>query len=117
MIALGQQLLDLTADRNKLRRRAHTVGSGFGRSGFDLSNQSGHADHEELVEVGTQDGEELQTFQQRIRFILRFIQNPMLKSEQAEFSIDIERSIVESEREFSDGGLRGLRESELSAAL
>ena len=41
----------------------------------------------------------------------------MLKSEQAEFAIDVERSIVESERELSDGGLRGLRESEFSAAL
>ena len=82
-----------------------------------MSNESGHADHEELVEVGSQDGEELQTFQKGIRFILRFIQNPVLESEQAEFAIDIERPIVESRREFSDGALGSLRECELSAPL
>ena len=116
-IALGQQFLDLTADCDQLRRRAHTIGPGFGRSGFDLSNESGHADHEELVQVRAEDGEELQSFQKRIRFILRFIQNPVLKREQAEFAIDIERPIVESGREFSDGALGSLRECELSAPL
>ena len=56
--------------------------------GIDLSNQAGHADHEELVQVGAQDREELHALQKWVRFVLRFLENAVLKGEQAEFAIE-----------------------------
>jgi len=83
-------------------RRRHAVGAGFLRARFDLIQQAGDADHEELVEVGAQDGKEFGAFQERIGGILGLFENTPLELEQAQLAVHIERRIVEG-----DGCRRG----------
>jgi len=43
---------------------------------------AGHPDHEELVEVGDEDGQELQPLDDRQRPVLGELQDPVMKSSQ-----------------------------------
>ena len=101
-IGVGEQLLNDGADGVKLARGRHAVGAGFLRARFDLIQQPSDADHEELVEVGAQDREELGAFEKRIGGILGLFENTALELEQAQLAVGIERRIVER-----DGCRRG----------
>ena len=52
------QALDFAADGDQLRARAHAVRAEFRDAGVQLRIEAGHADHEELVQVRADDGEE-----------------------------------------------------------
>ena len=75
------QALDFAADGHQLRARAHAVRAEFGDAGIQLRIQAGHADHEELIQVGADDGQELDAFEQRIGGILRLFQHAPLKTQ------------------------------------
>ena len=92
------QALDFAADRHQLRARAHPVRAEFGDAGIQLRIQAGHPDHEELVQVRTDDGQEFDAFQQRIGGVPRLFQHAPLKAQQAEFAVDIKTGVVQVSR-------------------
>ena len=54
-----------------------------------------HADHEELVQIGRGDGQELQSLEQRIRLVSRFIEDPVVEVQPAKFTVRIILRIFE----------------------
>ena len=61
---------------------------------LDLLHQSGHADHEEFVDIRTQNREELHPLQQGIAGIARFFQHPALEFQMAQFTIQVKGGIA-----------------------
>jgi len=94
-LRLGRELLAGDADRVQLLRRREPVRAGIERAGFDLIDEPSHSDHEELVQVGAEDREELHPLQQRVGGVLRLFENPLLEGEQAQFAVDVERRIAQ----------------------
>ena len=59
--------------------------------GAHLLLQHRHANHEELVEVGPDDGEELDAFEDRVPAVARLVEHPLVEREPAELAVEIER--------------------------
>jgi hypothetical protein len=57
--------------------------------GHHPAHQPGHPDHEELVQVGREDGEEPHAFQQRDRFVLGELEYALVESEPAFLPIQV----------------------------
>ena len=57
--------------------------------------QHGDANHEELVEVGADDGEELDAFEDRVPAIARLVEDPFVEGQPAELAVQIERRRIE----------------------
>ena len=53
--------------------------------------QDRDANHEELVEVGADDGEELDALEQRVAAIARLVEHPLVERQPAELAVDVER--------------------------
>ena len=68
--------------------------------GFDqhLLPQTRHADHEELVQVGAEDGQEFDPLQQRGRLVQRLFQDAPVELQPAQFAIEIENGIIQTLR-------------------
>ena len=64
---------------------------------LDLLLETRDADHEELVEVGPVDGDELQTLEERIRLVDRLLEDAIVEIEPRGFAVDVERGIVEGD--------------------
>lgn len=103
----GQQPLHLAADGHQLRARAHSIRSRFERAGFQLRRQASHADHEEFIQVGAENRQELDTLQQRVSFVLGLFQHAALKGQQTQLAIHIKRRILQIHRRRGGGGLAG----------
>ena len=56
------------------------------------------ADHEELVEVGLEDGQELEPFQQRHLRVLSFLQDAAVELQPTQLAVDVERRVRQTER-------------------
>ena len=55
-VSAGAEVPEVVRPFLPLAERLGAVLTGLGNSSLGLSDQAGHADHEELIEVGTQDG-------------------------------------------------------------
>ena len=87
--------------RSSCSRGRHAVGAGAdGDAGLHLLLQAADADHEELVEVGREDGQELEALQQRHRRVLGLLQHAAIELQPAQLAVDVQRGIVEA-RELS----------------
>jgi hypothetical protein len=62
---------------------------------FDLLFETRDADHEELVEVGPVDRDELQPLEQRVALVERFFEHAVVDRDPRQLAIDVERRIVE----------------------
>ncbi|MPM31515.1 hypothetical protein SDC9_78070 [bioreactor metagenome] len=84
MLAL-QQLVKPGADSEQLffRREPRIVGGGVAE--LQQLAQSGHANHEELVEIAAEDGDEFQPFQHRDFIAGGFVQHPGVEIKPAQF--------------------------------
>ena len=60
-----------------------------------LLHQAGYADHEELVHVGEQDGQEFGALKKRVAGVLGFFENPPLEGQQAQLPVEIETGVVQ----------------------
>ncbi len=56
---------------------------------FDELFEGGDADFEEFVEVGADDGEEFETFEERLGGILGFFEDALVEFEPTELTIEI----------------------------
>jgi hypothetical protein len=90
-----------------VRARAHglellaggvAVRGHFLDAGAEAPHRVGHTDHEELVQIGIKDRQELHALEQRFTGVLRLGQHPLVEFEPAEFAIDVERRVLEIDR-------------------
>ena len=83
------------------RRMATSCADGLIPSGpvsaspLHLRQQPGHPDHEELVQVGADNRQELHALQQWICGVSCLLEYTLLKSKQAQFAIDVQGRFVE----------------------
>ena len=87
------------------RRRAARTGAAAARcsgrradvldAGAILLQQRRDAHHEELVEVGADDGEELDALEQGMVAVQRLVEDPLIELEPAQLAIDVQRWIAE----------------------
>ena len=68
-------------------------------AGAELLQDGGDAHHEELVEVGAGDGEELDALEQRMRRVLRLRQHALVERQPAQLAIDVQRRAAEVVRD------------------
>ncbi len=87
------QAFRLAPDRDQLGADAHAVRAELRNSGVQLRVQAGHSHHEELVQIGADDGEEAYALQQRVRVIVRFLQHAPLKAQQSQLAVHIKAGI------------------------
>src|SRR5215813_7807197 len=71
----------------QLFRRRHPVRRLFKNLRLNRFLQTRNADHEKLVQVGRKDGQKLQSFQQRMAFIKRFLEDAPVKFQPTQFAV------------------------------
>ena len=89
------QTLDLAADGHQLRAGAHAVRAKLRNAGVELRLEAGHPDHEELIQVRADDGQEPGALQQGIGRVLGLLQHAPLEVEQGQLAIHVELRIVQ----------------------
>jgi hypothetical protein len=65
--------------------------------------EHGDANHEELVEVGADNGEKLDALEERVAAIARLIEHPLVELQPAELAIDKEVRGIEGRRNCAHG--------------
>ena len=112
---LGVPALELVGglqDVVQLVQRADPGGGGNGQSGGDAALQAGHAHHEELVQVGREDGQEAHPLQQEQVRVLRQFQHARIEVQPADLAV---QETVQGEVAF--GTERRLEVGEFDAVL
>jgi len=102
LVDLFEKIVEAFADGVQLLGDGAAVDAEIGAAGAELLLERGHAHHEELVEIGADDGEELDALEQFVAAVARLFEHAALEFEQAELAVDIERGIVE--RDLAGGG-------------
>ena len=82
-------------DGGELLAGAHRVGAALLHVSDQLLLEAGDADHEELVEVGAGDGEELQPLERGNAGIEAFLQHALVERQPGQLAIDEKLRIVE----------------------
>ena len=82
-------------DGLELLDRRHAVRRRLDHAGLALLEQPRHPDHEELVEVAVEDGEEVHPLEQRIGGVERLLEHPFVEAEPGELAVDVEPGILE----------------------
>ena len=108
LVRFPQQLLIDGADRFELLRRRHLVRPRVQHARFELVQKASHADHEKFVEVGPENGQEFDAFEQRIGRVLRLFEHAPLEFQQTQFAVHVQRRVVERDGRggFLPGGSR-----------
>ena len=63
--------------------------------GLDLLLERRDPDHEELVEVGPVDRDELEPLEQRVALVERLFEDAVVELQPRELAVDVQRRIVE----------------------
>ena len=61
----------------------------FSQTGTDLLFESSNALHEELIQIGTDNGDELESFQKRCALVLGLMQHAPVEFQPGQFTIEI----------------------------
>ncbi len=73
-----------------------------GEAGHDAALQAGDPHHEELVEIAREDGQEVDTFEQRHRLVFGELEHPLVEAQPAELAVEIpldgQRAVVDARR-------------------
>jgi hypothetical protein len=80
---VDHELRDDGADGFELGGGVEAVGADFIEAGIDLVFEACDADHEELVDVGAEDGEKLDALEERVGGVVGFFENAALEAEEA----------------------------------
>src|SRR5712671_2892617 len=94
-VLLINKAVSLFPDQFALFDRGKTIRPALRQAIFNALQQAGDIDLKELVQVVGGYGEELDTLQQAIAGILRFLQDTPIEAEPGLFAIDIDGTIVE----------------------
>ena len=94
---LGQILDEREAGRDLLLRRA-AVDRQIMHAGADLLLQAADPLHEELVEIGVDDRQELDALEQPVARVLGLVQHPPIEGEPSQLAIEVERRAREVDR-------------------
>jgi hypothetical protein len=86
------------AHRFELLARGVAVGCHVFDAGPEPAHRGGDADHEELVEVGAGDRQELHPLEQRMALVLRLREHALVELEPAQLPVDVERRVLEIDR-------------------
>src|SRR3546814_7696948 len=78
-----------SSDLRKLLRRAQPVLAGGAHPGRHLAFETGDPHHVEFIEVAGGDRDEAQTLKQRMGWIRRLLQHPLVEGEPGELAIDV----------------------------
>ena len=90
------ELGDEGGDAVDLVLREHLVGPGGpGDAGVDLLHQAADPDHEELVQVGGEDGEELEPLEQGDAVVLGLVEDAAVELQPGEFAVDVQGRVVQ----------------------
>ena len=98
MVGVGKKPPHLAADRNQLRRRAHPVGRVFADAGLNLLGKTGNANHEELIQIRSEDGKELGALEQRVGIVERLFEHAALETEKAQLTVDVQLGVMQIAR-------------------
>ncbi|MDR6169303.1 hypothetical protein QE359_000332 [Curtobacterium sp. SORGH_AS776] len=83
------QLVRLRRDVAQHVARCATDVGRHGDAGVDAALQAGDPDHEELVEVGREDRQEVRPFEERLRAVLAEFEHALVEPEPAEFTVEV----------------------------
>ena len=86
---------ELFPDRRELLAGCHAVGGCLERADLQLTAETRHPDHEELVEVATEDRQELDALEQRMPLVERLFQDATVEREPGELPVDVVALVVE----------------------
>ncbi len=92
---LVEHLARPRADERELLLGGQAVGRHVLAVGAHLLLQHRHANHEELVEVSPDDGEELDAFEHRVAAVARLVEHALVERQPAELAVQVERWRVE----------------------
>ena len=93
-VGLGGHAPDGLFDAFELLLDRHVVGAGaVGDAGLHLLLQAADADHEKLIQVRLENGEEFEALQQRYARVLRLLQDAAVKFEPAQLAVDVQRRV------------------------
>ena len=85
----ADQLVDALRDRGQRFARREPIRSRRRLARSRVPLEPGHADHEELVQVRAEDGEELDALEQRHRGVLGFLEHPAIELEPGQLAVDV----------------------------
>ena len=88
---VGEKLEDAGADGGEGFGGSETVGSMDVTTVFDQLFEGGDADFEELIEIGADDGEEFESFEEGLGGVLGLFEDTMIEFEPAELAIQVRR--------------------------
>ena len=71
-----------------LRGRQAVVGDDLDMRG-NLAAQTRHANHEELIQIAAGDRQEAEALQQRVVFVVGFLEHPRVEVEPGDFPVDV----------------------------
>ena len=107
---LGHEAVRLGAAGAQRLGRRQPIAAGLCHPGFDLLSHAGDTDHEELGQVGSEDGDELDALEQGVSRILRLFQHAPLEAQQAQLAVEVEAGVRQVRRRargpFRDGVCR-----------
>ena len=84
----GDQLVHQSLNGVERFRRRHAVGADVAGLALDLLFDAGDANLEKFIEIVAEDGHEFDPLDQRLGWILRFLQNAPVKFEPAQLAVD-----------------------------
>ena len=77
-------------DLGKLLGGCSAVGRSLHHALSELQLDAAYSHHKELVEVRAEDCDELESLEQWQRRVLRFFQNPLLETKQAQLAVQVQ---------------------------
>jgi hypothetical protein len=66
------------------------IEAAFQYATLHLALKAGYSNHEELFQIGTEDGEKFHPLEQRIVWVFRLLQDSFLEGKEAEFPVNVE---------------------------
>src|SRR5437899_294574 len=79
LVRCCHDVANLGTDCFQLLGRRHTICRDLGSTGLELSHQACYTNHEELIQIRSDNGQELDPIQERIGRLLSFLKEPAPK--------------------------------------
>ncbi|KRO62774.1 MAG: hypothetical protein ABR82_06125 [Verrucomicrobia subdivision 6 bacterium BACL9 MAG-120507-bin52] len=91
LVLVGDHTKDAGTNRGEDIGRAEAIGSVHVASVFDELLEGGDTDFKELIEIGADDGEEFESFEEGLGGVLGLLEDTMIEFEPAKLAIQVRR--------------------------